>query len=208
MLASDDTHDAPIAGFASIDYRLSGSGTARHPDHILDVRSALSYLADEYQVSNNYVLVGHSAGAMLAFQLIMRDDAVDGQKTPDVPLPDAVIGISGIYDLAGINERHRGQYASFISAAFGGDEKAWDKASPALYSGSFKTNWKSKQVAFVAWSPDDTLVDEPEVDAMADKLTKDGVNVHTVKDLTGEHNHVWEDGSQISSLIYEVLGKL
>lgn len=78
-----------IAAFASLGYRLSPHPefpqdpaetparrlrTAAHPDHLNDVRAALAYLQRRYPESSlgggNYVLVGHSAGACLALQLL------------------------------------------------------------------------------------------------------------------------------------------
>jgi hypothetical protein len=80
------TTPMPIAGFASIDYRLSAHPDfpqdadtppearreARHPDHIEDVCSALIYLICNHDIGFDYLLVGHSVGATLAFQVITR----------------------------------------------------------------------------------------------------------------------------------------
>lgn len=225
LLASDQVSASAIRGFASIDYRLSGrssatddaargqdsaaaAAAARHPDHIIDVRSALNLLAVEYGLTSDYILIGHSAGATLAFQVLMGRDVIHASSSPDLLPPSAVIGISGIYDLLGLDARHNGDYTGFISAAFGSDKDAWVKASPARYSGNFKTNWGAQPLAVVAWSPEDSLVDEPEIDAMISKLKQDDVSTHVVKDLTGDHNVVWEEGSQICRLVCETLAKL
>ncbi|KAM4056085.1 alpha/beta hydrolase fold domain-containing protein [Hirsutella rhossiliensis] len=214
---------APIRAFASIDYRLSPSDaypqhpadtpeperrTARHPDHVADVAAALRLLAAEHRLADDgYVLVGHSAGATLALQLLMGGH--DGG--PPVPLPAAIVAISGIYDLVGINARRAGSYAAFISAAFGpeGDGDGWRAASPACFSGSFRDRWPgNNRLALLAHSPDDSLVDAAETDAMAAKLAADGVDVSVVKDLTGEHNFVWQDGEQVARLVGQVLARL
>merc|ERR1712000_728938 len=70
-----------VAGFTSIDYRLSAHPDhpqdpantpaaslrdARHPDHIRDVQSAIGFLKEEYGMGEDYVLIGHSAGATQA----------------------------------------------------------------------------------------------------------------------------------------------
>ncbi|KAJ5794208.1 hypothetical protein N7457_000807 [Penicillium paradoxum] len=78
--------DLPIAGFASISYRLSPHPNhpqdsrstapndfqnARHPDHIRDVKAALAFLQNTYGFGARYILIGHSCGATLAFQAVM-----------------------------------------------------------------------------------------------------------------------------------------
>ncbi|KND93476.1 Kynurenine formamidase [Tolypocladium ophioglossoides CBS 100239] len=224
MLSSHDIAQFALRGFVSIDYRLSPYADfpqdpaeahspelrrARHPDHILDVRAALKFLESEYQLAKDYVLVGHSAGATLAYQLLMGEAALAGQRMPQtVPLPAAVIGISGIYDLVGLNNRHGGNYAGFISAAFGTDQKAWQRASPASFAGSIKENWPGSPYSLLAHSAEDSLIDSLETESMAAKLAKDGVDLSVVKDLTGEHDFVWQDGSQVARLVAQVLERL
>lgn len=80
------TKALPIAGFASISYRLSSHPnhpqkqattspnefrSAKHPDHIRDVEAALAFLQNTYGFGARYILVGHSCGATLAFQAVM-----------------------------------------------------------------------------------------------------------------------------------------
>ena len=212
-----------IAGFASIDYRLSPHPdhpqepgetpaselrVAQHPDHVRDVQSALKLLRGEYGLADDYILIGHSAGATLAFQLLMDPPGQDTPPQAVTPLPAAIVGVSGIYDLVGLDDRHDGNYAGFITSAFGGDKKAWDAASPAKYTGNFKKNWPCCKFAMLAWSHEDTLIDEPELDSMAAKLIKDRVNVSVTKDLTGEHDQVWEGGSQLAKLVLLSLAQL
>ncbi|PNY29715.1 Kynurenine formamidase [Tolypocladium capitatum] len=224
MLSSQDIARSAIRGFVSIDYRLSPYTDfpqdpaetpgpelrhARHPDHVLDVRAALKFLESEYQLAKDYVLVGHSAGATLAYQLLMGEAALAGQCMPQaIPLPAAVIGISGIYDLVGLNDRHGGNYAGFISVAFGTDQKAWQGASPASFAGSIKEKWSGSPYSLLAYSTEDSLIDSLETESMAAKLTKDGVALSVVKDLTGDHDFVWQDGSQVARLVAQVLERL
>ncbi|KAH6686167.1 Alpha/Beta hydrolase protein [Plectosphaerella plurivora] len=208
-----------VRGFASIDYRLSPHPEfpqdpastppstyrdARHPDHILDVYAALSFLQTKYGFANRHILLGHSAGATMAYQLLMGSSALGSHAPPNIILPRAFIGISGIYELVGLDERHDGNYASFISAAFGDDRKAWNNSMPALFPGSFNTALGERR-AVLAWSPDDTLVDEPEIDGMTRKLQQDGVSPTIIKTLNGDHDFVWEDGHQVARLIETVL---
>ncbi|KAL6849600.1 Kynurenine formamidase [Amphichorda felina] len=223
LVTSGRLPSASIAGFASIDYCLSPHPdhpqdpaetpaselrVARHPDHIRDVQSALKLLKDEYGLTNDYILIGHSAGATLAFQLLMDPTATEAASPEAPPLPAAIIGVSGIYDLVGIDDRHGGNYAGFITSAFGSEKKAWDVASPGKYGGSFKKNWPCGKFAILAWSHEDTLIDESELDAMAAKLIKDRINVSVTKDLTGEHDLVWEHGSQLAKLVFLGLAQL
>lgn len=164
----------------------------------------------EYQLSDDYVLVGHSAGATLALQLLMGEAALAGQPLQQrVPLPAAVVGMAGIYDLVGLNARRGGAYAGFMAAAFGDDEAAWREASPARYGGSFRASWPGGgRLAVLAHSRDDSLVDRAETDAMAARLARDGVDVCVVGDLTGEHDFVWRDGSQVVRLVGQALARL
>lgn len=80
------TPGLPIAGFASISYRLSPHPNhpqkqsrtppeeyraAKHPDHIRDVEAALAFLQNTFGFGSRYILAGHSCGATLAFQVVM-----------------------------------------------------------------------------------------------------------------------------------------
>lgn len=167
------------------------------------MQSALKFLKKEYGVGDDYILIGHSAGATLAFQLLMDQPTKDADSNP--PLPSTILGVSGIYDLVSLDDRHKGNYAGFITAAFGSDKKVWDDVSPVHFTGSFRENWPSSRLAILAWSPEDTLIDEPEIKAMAAKLLKDRVNVNVTQDLTGDHNEVWEEGSQLAQLVHASL---
>lgn len=200
--------DAPsrVAGFASINYRLSphpaftqdaattppfAARAARHPDHLDDVVSGLRFLQQRLGVGSDYVLFGHSAGATLAYQALL------GQAS-DVTLPAAAVGFEGIYDLAGLDGRMGGGYAGFMEAAFGTDRAAWRDASPATAPGSFGV-WAGQgapRLAVLAHSADDELVDMPEVETMERRLKGDGVkDVLVFQDLKGGHFDVLNDGS-------------
>ncbi|ROW16019.1 hypothetical protein VPNG_02660 [Cytospora leucostoma] len=218
-----------IAGFASINYRLSphpsfaqdpattpafASRAARHPDHLADVLAGLRFLRGRLGLvgdDDDYVLFGHSAGAFLSYQVVLQQHAGDGDGDDGggggaVPLPAAVVGFEGIYDLVGLEGRTGGAYAGFIEAAFGTDRRVWAEASPATAPGSF-AGWSSLssssspsggggRLAVLAHSPDDELVDLAEVDALEGRLRRDGVpNVLVFRDLKGGHFEVLNDGS-------------
>ncbi|OLN95439.1 Kynurenine formamidase 2 [Colletotrichum chlorophyti] len=212
-----------IRGFVSIDYRLSPHPlfpqdpavtaptelrTAQHPDHLRDIWSALAFLQRRYNIQDRYILVGHSAGATLALQLPMGSVALGAEPPSDVRMPVAFVGVSGIYELNDFNARHGDNYTQFIAGAFGEDQAVWNKVVPATFSGSFKDVLPAKTRILLAWSPEDSLVDEPEIDGMESKLRKDGVECTVLKNLTHDHDFVWEDGKQIARLLGETLDLL
>ncbi|KAI0400569.1 alpha/beta-hydrolase [Xylaria palmicola] len=237
---------AAIAGFASIDYRLSPHPQfpqdpattpadqyrgARHPDHLDDVRSALAFLQRAYPSACDYVLVGHSAGGALAFQLLAStgDDAGAGADQP--ALPAAIVAFEGLYDFTGVDGRFDGAYASFFRAAFGDEPAGWDAAAPAKFAGSYAARWPGGRLALLGWSPDDTLVDGPEVDTMARRLrdldgfVEDGRDGNgekgaeeggrpgekrllVLKDLRGDHNEIWQSGEDVARMVRVALRKL
>ncbi|KAK0392413.1 hypothetical protein NLU13_1908 [Sarocladium strictum] len=225
VLKSDRIPKSSIRGFASIDYRLSPHPSfpqdpaqtpvtdlrvARHPTHILDVRAALAYLDENYGLGQDYILLGHSAGATLTYQLLMGEAVLGGHPTASAPLPRVAVGISGIYDLPGLVTRfgdvYDGIYRKFVTGAFGEDEQLWRTASPVNYPGKF--SWPGGKVAMVAWSPEDSLIDEPEIDCIADKMRTDATPMAVIKDLTGDHEVVWEQGDQVARLVAEALAHM
>lgn len=153
---------------------------------------------------------------MLAYQvLIYRSDSIGAAFSslllPKVqpPLPAAIIGISGIYDLVGFEERHQhiSAYRSFIQGAFGEDKSNWVEASPARYAKGFNCcGWSG--YSLLAHSPEDDLVDSVETMVMATKLDKDSVEVDVDYDLSGSHDLVWQEGSQVASLLARVIRRL
>ncbi|KAJ5459220.1 hypothetical protein N7530_011164 [Penicillium desertorum] len=155
----------PIAGFASISYRLSAHPNhpqdpvntdpkdfqdAKHPGHIDDVEAALAFLQNTYGFGERYMLVGHSCGATLAFQAVMgavsghREETSTGYGSPGslpptlTAQPTAIVGVAGIYDLRRLRDTHAdiSAYQEFIEGAFGADEMLWDGVSPAQATGS------------------------------------------------------------------------
>lgn len=214
-----------VAGFASIDYRLSPHPrfpqdaahtpayqlrAARHPDHLADVRAALARLQREYGFgAGEYVLLGHSAGATLAFQVIMAE--ADG---PTLGLPACTVGFEGIYDLPGIVARYPiPLMREIVVGAFGSDEAAWRAPSPALFRrwSSAWTGGRATRLAVLAYSPDDEGVDGAEIDAMERALREDdgdAVRLLVYRDLAGRHDEVREDGRGIARVLAQALAEL
>ncbi|KAI3198413.1 hypothetical protein CBS147311_6439 [Penicillium roqueforti] len=192
--------DLPIAGFASISYRLSAhpnhpqdSNTApkdfqnaKHPDHITDVEAALSFLQNTYGFGTRYILVGHSCGATLAFQAVMGTVSGHREQTVAIPgpsgslpttapvQPTAIVSVAGIYDLRLLRDTHAdiSAYQEFIEGAFGADEMLWDEVSPAKVTGSrgVEGGWNSGRLVVLAYSKDDGLVDAPQIEVMEKTL--------------------------------------
>lgn len=229
---SDGGGSSSIAAFASLDYRLgphpefpqdpaktppSEYRGARHPDHVRDIRAAVAYLQRQYgPFGSRYVLVGHSAGASLALQLVVGQGEkaeAEAEQAADplvpLPLPRAIVGFEGVFDFRGLDARMGGGYAGFLAGAFGDDRAAWDAAAPMTLAGRYGERWQvgdggrgddGKVVAVLGWSPEDDLIDEPEIDGMAARLRRDGVEPLLFKDLRGRHDEIWEDGRDVARM--------
>ncbi|PKX94372.1 arylformamidase [Aspergillus novofumigatus IBT 16806] len=222
-----------IAAFASIEYRLSAHPSypqnpdhtdptehrnAKHPDHIRDVQAALDLLQRKYGFGTKYILVGHSAGATLAFQSVMgafRDSAA-----AVVSPPAAILGMAGIYDLRLLRDTHRhiSAYQEFIEGAFGSDEAVWGAASPASVNGSegVEGGWTSGRLAVLAHSAEDGLVDAAQQQAMQAALsrwedsTPQGSGQRRVEmlSLKGDHDDAWIKGDELARAIAHTLAGL
>lgn len=228
-----------------------------HPHHLDDVRSALVYLQRNYGFGGNYLLVGHSAGGALAFQLVagspssssshpssshsasgsstltssVAQDAASAEAGKNRPaLPAAIVSFGGLYDFTGINERYGGAYAPFFQGAFGEEERCWDEAAPIKFPGNYTQKFPidSGSLILLGWSPQDTLVDEPEADNMALRLRdvdgfveegvgeegegkgvkRNGNRLVLLKDLHGDHDEIWRNGEGVARMVWIALRKL
>ncbi|KAL3460671.1 hypothetical protein BJX64DRAFT_262355 [Aspergillus heterothallicus] len=216
----------PITNLASISYRLSAHPShpqdpstepsttlraAKHPDHLVDIQSALSFLQTKYGFGSNYILVGHSCGATLAFQGVMP--RLSSQKEYAAPL--AILGMAGIYDLRLLRDSHKdiSVYQDFIEGAFGSDESVWDSVSPAVAQGSEGIEgWESGKIAVLAHSQEDGLCDFIQSLKMQETLRaweKGGKqrNLHFLP-IKGEHDEAWEKGVELARGILFTLEKL
>ena len=90
-----------------------------HPGHFEDVEAALGFLCDSYGM-RNYILVGHSAGATLALQVL----AATATAVTEAPrrglnvLAKGVVCLEGIYDLPQLVKEYP-DYRGFVEGAFG-----------------------------------------------------------------------------------------
>lgn len=214
-----------IAGFASINYRLSSypshpsrpsnpsdnARNARHPDHINDVLKALIHLQETFQFASQYILVGHSCGATLALQVAMK--RYWGESTPGIDLkvdpPLAVLALEGIYDLEALVNAHRdiSAYQEFVVNAFGTDVSLWNNVSPAR--ADFNHGWPGGKLIVLAHSHEDELVEWAQVDLQLAALKSQGWRdvqsdserrVRTFE-LQGKHDDMWIYGEELARAI-------
>ncbi|KAJ8100592.1 Alpha/Beta hydrolase protein [Lipomyces tetrasporus] len=128
----------PTWGGMALDYRLSPA--VQHPTHLEDVLTGLKLLVSEYgELISHIVIIGHSAGACLALQVLATliaerkiSGATRGVSTSLCDRIKALVGVEGIYDLVGLGKEYQ-SYKGFIWEAFGEDEELWDEASPSSF---------------------------------------------------------------------------
>jgi len=171
------------------------------------VLSALTLLQVEYGFEERYLLVGHSCGATLAFQVTMAKWHARGSAP--VTMPRGVLGLEGIYDLVALRDSHKDipVYQEIIENAFG-NEKHWDSASPT--STDFSKSWTNGKLAVLAHSVNDELVDQDQLDRMAARLkdcTGSGRR-DLVLALKGKHDDVWRQGWELAQSIVTALQHL
>lgn len=178
-----------IEGYASLDYRLSAHyeypqdpskvesywmRNARHPEHLIDVTTAIGALQQKYKFGNRYILVGHSCGATMALQSVMRLEETESRRLSWTP-PRAILGVHGIYDIPLLLETFRDipDYRDSVTGAFGDEKRVWEHVSPA------RGDWLNKPGAWgaegdsllvIAHSPVDDVVDWPQAESMAQKV--------------------------------------
>jgi kynurenine formamidase len=208
---SKSSLEVSIAGFASINYRLSPypshpkspsspgdkSRNVHYPVHLTDVSRALLYLDEKYRISNRYLLTGHSAGATLAFEL----NNCYPQKT-QLPQPACVLGISGIYDLEAFVKSHSNipAYRTLIENAFP-DKSLWEQASPNKSRLSEFAKWQDAKAVIISHSDEDELVEKAQASYMLERARMaSGAKVHFLP-ATGTHDEIWESGHILAGLI-------
>jgi kynurenine formamidase len=169
---------------ASVNYRLSShpeapQNTAKHPEHLEDVMAALQYLRDVHGM-RDFVLIGHSAGATLVFQVLAELQ----KKKQGLRLPKALYGIEGIYDLKALVQEYP-DYRGFVEGAFGEDEQEWQKPLElGCYTG----------LVVLAHSDEDELLSWRQTEEMKERCEKSigvGGGLRIVK-VAGQHDEVLE----------------
>ncbi|KIW01011.1 uncharacterized protein PV09_07528 [Verruconis gallopava] len=224
-----------IAGFAAPNYGLSTHAPddeskpaglrVRHDRHIADVVLSLCHLRQKYNVGAEggyrYVLVGHSAGATLAFQSVMRSSA----RSTLLPA-SAVVGLAGIYDLPALVENHADEpfYRKIVVDAFGEDESVWREASPT--NAAYDRAWREGglKTVILGASEGDVLVEKEQWQEMQKTLEHQGWKTLRSEDearasseqqkeivllrLEGTHDQIWRLGHGVRKSIELVISRL
>ncbi len=212
VLSNSSLRDS-IAGFASINYRLSPypshttdpsspddkSRNVHYPAHLMDVSRALLYLDEKYRIQNRYLVAGHSAGACLAFEL--NDWFLSGNSLPQ---PACILGVSGIYDLEAFIDAHSEipAYRALIENAFP-EKSLWEEASPNKSDLSKTAKWQTARAIIVSHSDEDELVEKAQASHMlkrARMAPSADEKVHFLP-AKGAHDEIWESGNILADLI-------
>ncbi len=230
LLQHASSGGVPIAGLASINYRLSphpdhptdpsppkdGSPPdparqARQPDHISDVLSALAFLQRLGGAADGYVLSGHSCGATLTFQTVM-DSKRWGPDLAAPTKPAVVVGLNGLYDLAGFlasppagYEWLAEEYGEFTRLAFGDDPAGWKAACPTTAQG-WTSEWTGAEKAVLVQSRADSLVPYSQLEGLRAVLKAAGAGFEVLElEAGGDHNDLWRQGDRMAEIFEEVL---
>lgn len=214
-------------GYASINYGLSPrpgdpsdekSRNVRHPRHLQDVVTALRWLGEKHKVGVpggwKYIIMGHSCGATMLFQLAMGvlngDDGGDSGFGMGVERPVALVGLEGLYDLALLVRNHADEkfYRDFVESAFPGGERVWRGVSPV--SGEKERLWEGVRSVVLGMSAEDELVEWEQVEVMR-KVIDPGGNMERegrfrLLGLDGRHDEVWEKGIGVVRALEVALG--
>lgn len=163
------------------------------------------------------MLVGHSVGATMAFQIALSSRIPwdpSSASEGDIKQPMGILGVEGIYDfpliLNAVPSEVRDMYLAPTRGAFGDNEETWLDVSPAQYSKeAYAREWRSgRRVAVVAHSPDDEMVGWEQVKAMQ-KVFESGEpdeNINfQVLELKGKHDALWKKGQELAKAIGEAL---
>ncbi|KAH8808330.1 Alpha/Beta hydrolase protein [Xylogone sp. PMI_703] len=199
-----------IAGFASIDYRLSPHASepeshddparnVHHPSHLIDVTNALLFLEEKFKIRGRYLIGGHSAGASIVFQL----HDISEQLSP--PLPAGILGVAGIYKFDSFVEYHKDVplYRLLMEGAFPSKLVNWEEVAP--YSAHLPgAIWERVDTVILSTSEQDELVEHEQTEYMMERIKKDrGTRgLHFLK-ATGKHDDMWEHGVVLAGLIKE-----
>ncbi|KAE8452375.1 hypothetical protein EG329_001075 [Mollisiaceae sp. DMI_Dod_QoI] len=217
---SDSSSRDCFSAYASINYRLSSytdhtnnpstpddaSRNICHPGHVLDVAHALLYLQEQYDIQGRYILVGHSAGATIAFQL--HQSLLPGKR---LPRPSCVLGIAGIYNFEAFVEAHSGipAYKEIMENAFP-QREAWTDASPYSSDPSKETLWEHVRLVVISRSEDDELVEKAQASFMLERarsVQNAAGKVHFLE-ASGAHDQIWSSGDILASLVVKTLALL
>lgn len=161
------------------------------------------YLKESYGLAENrYILVGHSAGATLAFQALQ-------QLYDQFLFPSAVVGVEGIYDLVDLVDEYP-DYAGFISGAFGEDKEVWKAASPTWISREWAGYADYKGKIILIQSDDDELLSWRQTQEFKEVIDASLGERALVIAARGKHDEVPEGRelvNAVSGLVMELIPK-
>ncbi|KAK4216271.1 Alpha/Beta hydrolase protein [Rhypophila decipiens] len=224
----------PLAGMASLNYRLSPYPThpedpsppsdpgatpdparqAKHPDHIQDVLTGIAFLQRLGGALGSYLLAGHSCGATLAFQAVMNPTRWGLENPPVIAKPSILLGVNGLYDLAGFiahpprgYEHLRMAYDEFTRAAFGDDVRVWKAACPATAE-AWPKDWIEGKRLYLVDSEEDTLVPNDQIEALRKFLWANSSLPIELRGAPGGHDEIWIKGDRLAELCLEAVGRL
>lgn len=181
--------------------------------HIDDIMLALQHLHRTLDVGKQdgweYILIGHSCGATLAFQAVAR---LLLQDESGMEQPVAVLGVEGIYDIPLLLTNHETSpvYREFITGAFK-DEARWTRASPVHFPRETLARViKGVEVIVIAHSRADELVEIEQATRMLDNLngvaeTKEEKGKIVFGEIEGKHDETWRDGHGVALIVQAAL---
>jgi kynurenine formamidase len=167
------------------------------------VAKALEFLEILYGISSGYILIGHSCGATLAYQLT----AQCGGAT--VPQPSTILGSEGIYNIPEMLKNHESpMYREFTVSAFGEDENVWKDVSP--YYSKEPALWINCRTLIISHSEDDELVEKAQAYMMLEKFAKTSEFNGVVRYIPafGNHDEIWGNPSEMARVIEAGLGMI
>ncbi|QIW97351.1 hypothetical protein AMS68_002869 [Peltaster fructicola] len=191
---------------------------AQHPQHVDDVLHAFNLLRTQYGLNDrSFILSGHSCGACLAFQSILKPPTWWGSTLQRPPTPAALVGFNGLYDLVelvqGLGPTHknmREDYEGFQSIAFGKDKSRWPNSSPARFDvdeiSARLTAGEVPLLVLLDQSPNDQLVPMNQTQRLELQLSLvEGLEIMKGTRCVGTHAAPWEQGDMIWETIKDVL---
>lgn len=183
-----------------INYRLSPEH--KHPDHLVDVVTAIAKIQAIVGSHSDYSFVGHSVGATLLLQLLNYQDIItlghaghdESHENAICSLPKLLLNIhsiffvDGIYDIKDLIAEYGAPYKGFVDSAFQ-DEKYYLEASQMTWSLSKTFDYAFRPV--IIQSTQDELLTSRQSEAFFEFLKKRDIPVECLSGDWGKHEEVY-----------------